>query len=348
MADYFSNHYLFFLIASVLIALVGIGFMFVWDRIFVRRLIQKVGVNMPSPTPRKFFLAMRKPLFLYLMTLGAFLFLFVVGATKLFPWIIMIYRAISIGLITWMLMQVIDTVVDICQRKFSPRGPNDRLPSSTKDPVWYLKRGLQCITGVVGILAILDNLGYTISGIWASLGLGGAALALSLKDSIANFFAFVSIIVDKPFSVGDKVQIGADKSEGVVEAIGFRCTRISTDDRTLVAIPNVLIVSQPINNWSRTSVRRIRQTIQLENHSDPVRVEQFIENMRAVLLQHDGVWEQTTLQVFLLAIEPEGLSVKLEYSANVDNYKDVQQQINLKILQLLREQGLGLGVRRQI
>jgi len=90
---------------------------------------------------------------------------------------------------------------------------------------------------IIGALLIIQNLtGVKIGPLLASLGIGGIAVALAAKDSIANFFGTLTILFDKPFQIGDRVLI--DNYDGVVENVGFRSTRIRTLTGNLVTIPN--------------------------------------------------------------------------------------------------------------
>ncbi|HLT37578.1 MAG TPA: mechanosensitive ion channel domain-containing protein, partial [Enhygromyxa sp.] len=89
---------------------------------------------------------------------------------------------------------------------------------------------------VVGILLIVQNLGGQVGSLLAGFGIGGAAIALASKDTIANLFGSIVVFVDRPFQVGDWVEIG--EHEGTIEEVGLRVTRIRTFANSLITVPN--------------------------------------------------------------------------------------------------------------
>jgi len=104
-----------------------------------------------------------------------------------------------------------------------------------------------------GILAlvfimILSDMGFDVTAIIAGLGIGGLAIALASKDMAANLFGGFTIIIDKPFKIGDRIKLGSD--EGVVINIGIRKTELRGDDRRKIIIPNSKFVGNPIHNLS--------------------------------------------------------------------------------------------------
>ena len=93
----------------------------------------------------------------------------------------------------------------------------------------------------------MTNAGYDVGALLAGVGIGGLALAMAAKDFVANIFGGITIFVDKPFTVGDRVKVNG--IDGVVKEIGIRSTRIQTLENRLVTIPN----HQFTDKWWRTS-----------------------------------------------------------------------------------------------
>lgn len=104
---------------------------------------------------------------------------------------------------------------------------------------------------VLALLFTLSNLGVNITSLITSLGIGGLALALAAQDTLANFFGALVILADKPFRIGDRIQL--DKVDGTVEAVGFRSTRVRGADGNLIYIPNKTIGNATITNAGRPS-----------------------------------------------------------------------------------------------
>ncbi|WP_407380146.1 mechanosensitive ion channel family protein [Helicobacter sp.] len=138
---------------------------------------------------------------------------------------------------------------------------------------------------VIALLWILKILGFNVSAIIASLGIGGLAVALAVKDMLANFFASVMLLFDNSFSQGDRIESGG--IDGVVVEMGLRRTTIRTADNALVLIPNAELANKSITNWSRRkSGRIIRLTIGLTYGTPVEKILQCIESIKHMLLHH--------------------------------------------------------------
>lgn len=138
---------------------------------------------------------------------------------------------------------------------------------------------------IIALLWILKILGFNISAIIASLGLGGLAVALAVKDMLANFFASVMLLFDNSFSQGERIECGG--IDGVVVEMGLRRTTIRTADNALVLIPNAELANKSITNWSRRkSGRIIRLSIGLTYGTPVEKVLACIESIKAMLLAH--------------------------------------------------------------
>ena len=117
----------------------------------------------------------------------------------------------------------------------------------------------------VGVLAVLGNLGFNMSTALAGLGIGGLAIGFGAQQTIANLFGGVSVLGDEVFRVGDVCRFG-DRT-GVVEDIGLRSTRIRTEERTLVAIPNGTVATINLENLSRRDKILFKTTLGLRPES---------------------------------------------------------------------------------
>ena len=103
---------------------------------------------------------------------------------------------------------------------------------------------------------IAQNLGYSISGLLAGLGIGGLALAMASKDTLANLFGSIMILIDRPFHVGDWITFPG--GDGTVEEVGMRSTRVRTFAKTVVSIPNHAMANATVENHSLMPKRRIK------------------------------------------------------------------------------------------
>lgn len=141
---------------------------------------------------------------------------------------------------------------------------------------------------VIAILLILTHLGFNVSTIVASLGIGGLAVALATKDIIANFFASVMLIFDNSFSQGDWIVIG--DIQGTIVETGLRKTTIRTFDNSLVFIPNSRILDSNIKNWNRRRMgRNIEITIGVEYGTPAEKIVKCMDEIREMLQNHQDI-----------------------------------------------------------
>jgi MscS family membrane protein len=124
-----------------------------------------------------------------------------------------------------------------------------------------LRNFFKTLVWIIAAVLILRTLGYNISALLAGLGLGGAALALASKDTLANFFGSITVFVDRPFHLGDRIKIG--DYDGVITEIGIRTAHLRTLENRTVVIPNSLFAATPIENVSSAPNTKIAQTIKV-------------------------------------------------------------------------------------
>ena len=167
----------------------------------------------------------------------------------------------------------------------------ERTESKLDDQLVPLARTAgKIFVGSIGLIFILQNLDVNITSLIAGLGIGGIAVALAAQDSIRNLLGGATILADKPFQVGDWVVIG--DFEGTVEQVGFRSTRIRTFADSLITVPNARITDTEVNNMGRRTWRRYSTTLGIAYHTDPDRIQAFVEGVRAIIranpkMRHD-------------------------------------------------------------
>src|SRR5262249_36537275 len=128
------------------------------------------------------------------------------------------------------------------------------------------------------------ELGFPAYSVLAGLGVGGLAIALAARDSLANFLGSVLIMFEKPFRVGQIIRVSG--SEGTVEEVGFRSTRIRTPDNSLISIPNNVVVNATVENLSLRPRRRQRMIVQITYDASAEQMSQFVEGIEQILTDH--------------------------------------------------------------
>lgn len=126
----------------------------------------------------------------------------------------------------------------------APTDPSEARTRETLAPV--LTKACQVFFYVIAVLLVLQNLGYNVAGLLAGLGIGGLAVALAAKETLANLFGSIAVLMDRTFEVGDTIRQG--EVTGVVEKIGLRSTKVRTAEGYVVSIPNQIVTNAPVTN----------------------------------------------------------------------------------------------------
>ncbi len=149
---------------------------------------------------------------------------------------------------------------------------------------------------VIISLSVIQTLGVSVSGVLAFGGMGGLVVGMAAKDLLSNLFGALMVYMDKPFKVGDWIRSPDKSIEGTVESIGWRITRIRTFDKRPLYVPNSLFTQIVVENPSRMSNRRIKETFGLR-YSDVHLIDAIIKDVRDMLEKHADIDQKQTLIV---------------------------------------------------
>lgn len=190
---------------------------------------------------------------------------------------------------------------------------------------------------------VITELGYDVSGLVAGLGIGGAIVALAAQDFVKSLIAGMSILADKPFLVGDWIEVG--ENEGTVVDISFRCTKIKTTNNTVVTLPNSTLTSSAIVNWSRLQQRRYRMNLKLPLGINSDVIETIVNRIRFVLQSNEKVVPDT-VRVYFDTIDQTGNNIIIYLYTDVieyDKFLEFRQEINSQILKVLESENVKLA-----
>jgi MscS family membrane protein len=209
------------------------------------------------------------------------------------------------------------------------------------------ERILKAIILIAGALAILSNLGFNMSTALAGLGIGGLAIGFGAQKTIENLFGGVSVLGDEVFRVGDVCRFG-DRS-GTVEDIGLRSTRIRTEERTLLAIPNGTVATINLENLSRRDKILLKTNLSLRSETKSDHLRFVLSEMRRLLYSHPKI-ETTTVRVRLTDIAAAAPTVEvLAYVLTQDfnEFSAVREDVLLRMLDIVESSGTGLALPAQ-
>jgi MscS family membrane protein len=203
-----------------------------------------------------------------------------------------------------------------------------------------LRKFFKTVVFLIAAALILRTLGYNVSALMAGLGLGGAALALASRDTLSNFFGSITVFVDRPFKLNDRIRISA--YDGVITEMGVRTSRLRTAENRLVIIPNSLFANTPIENVSAAPHIKVIQSFSLKSENGPDKIEGALGILKEICSTLPGL--DASPLVGLLSIGGAVCPVSLTYFVSQQaDYEATVSAVNLTILRRFAEAGVELG-----
>jgi MscS family membrane protein len=189
---------------------------------------------------------------------------------------------------------------------------------------------------IIGVFVIAGLFGVNLNGLIAGLGITGLALALAAKDSVANVFGAISIIIDQPFNVGDWIIV--DGVEGEVVNIGLRTTMLRTGNDTIVTMPNSNITNSAVENFTMRRFRRIRPSFEFEEDSDEGALKVFCESLCEQVMADPRATKIEDSWVKITDSLPPKITVSCNFYC--ESSAKVQREFTEDILLMARARGL--------
>ncbi len=202
----------------------------------------------------------------------------------------------------------------------------------------FILKIVKILIGGIGLAAILQVWGINVTALVASLGLGGLAFALAAKDTASNLFGSFALLADKSIRIGEWIKVG--ETEGVVEAIGMRTTKIRSFQKSLITVPNQLVANTPIENFSRRGIRRIKMNVGLTYNTTETQVVNIVEEIKYMLHNHEGISHKETLLVNFDSFGDSALNIFIytfTATANWEKYLNIREDVHLKIMKIVEE-----------
>jgi MscS family membrane protein len=197
---------------------------------------------------------------------------------------------------------------------------------------------LKILISGVGLGAMLQVWGINVTALVASLGIGGLAFALAAKDAASNLFGSFSLLADKSIRIGEWIKVNG--VEGTVEDIGMRTTKIRSFGKSLITVPNQIVANNPIENFSRRGVRRIKMRIGLTYSTSSEQMIKIVEEIKYMLHNHEHISQKETLLVNFESFGDSALNIFIytfTSTANWARYLDIREDVHLKIMQIVED-----------
>lgn len=252
-------------------------------------------------------------------------------------WMERAYHAAVALSLTWLAVRVVDAMIREYLLPYAKRSDT----SLDDHLIPMLRRGVRAGLWILGFIVALNNAGYNVGALLAGLGIGGLALAMAAKDTVANIFGGITVLTDKPFQVGDRIRIGG--YDGTVLEVGIRSTRIRTLEGPVLVVPNFKFTDSMVENVSAEPARRILHQIGLIYETSPQQMQQAVDLLNRIVEDHQHVLEQDRIVSFNAFKE---YSLNILFVCFIRKGADIfvtQSQISLAILERFNAAGLSFA-----
>ncbi|MDC0201978.1 mechanosensitive ion channel family protein, partial [Flavobacteriales bacterium] len=199
---------------------------------------------------------------------------------------------------------------------------------------------IEIIKFIVYIFAVFIILGsvlnVNITALVTGLGIGGLALAMASKESLENLLGSFTIFLDKPFTVGDTVTAGS--ITGTVEKVGFRSTQLRTFDKSLVTVPNKMMVDAELDNLGMRPVRRVKFNIGLNYETTAEQIKKIVSDIQNMVDNHPKTNDEG--KVKFQEFGSSSLDLLVIYFVDSPSWEDlidVREDINYKIMEIVKK-----------
>ena len=232
--------------------------------------------------------AIRKTIHLLIIMININIIIYIYNNFTSTPNIAKVFNIIYAIILTFILYKIVNTIARLKIETISKK------EKKIKNEI--INVGIKIINFIIlvaGVLLVLHLYGADLTTVLSGLGIGGFAVALAAKDSLANFFGTLSILISDVFSQGDWIVI--DGEQGVVVEIGLRVTTLRTFDNALIAIPNATLANKDVKNWNKRKLgRRIKMKLGVKYDSKAKDIKNAVNEIRTMLDKHPGIATENT------------------------------------------------------
>ncbi|MEM2139342.1 MAG: mechanosensitive ion channel family protein [Candidatus Woesearchaeota archaeon] len=236
-----------------------------------------------------------------------------------------IFKILTITAFSWLVIRLIDALIVNYLMPLSEKTKTD-----LDDLLFPLIRKIVKISlSAVAIIMILDNMGYHVTSILAGLGIGGLAFALAAQDLLGNFFGGLTIIIDKPFKVGEYIQV-ADVQGEIVE-IGLRSTKLKTINSEFVTIPNKFITEKATINHKRLNQRLVIITLNLVYSTTNEKMKKAKKIVQEILEKEKLI---SSYEINFINFGSYSLDIEVRYQLETNmpkTVREIKDKINFEI-----------------
>jgi len=246
-------------------------------------------------------------------------------AASFLPGILQFVVAIAVVVWAFRLVNIVHDVVMMFDT-------DDQLDGTEKTLISALQSVIRFAIIFVGAVFVADSMGFDLTSLIAGLGISGLALALAAKDSISNFFGAITVLLDRPFKVGDWIIVGG--AEGEVIEINLRTTLIRTSADTIITMPNANLVNTPVENVGKRRWRRWQTQLHLDINADGEAIDTFCQRVLKAIEEHPKTLKEEASFCQVSMISATSLDVDLNLYWDVSGGVEERQERAKLIIQI--------------
>ncbi len=237
---------------------------------------------------------------------------------------------------TWLIARLIDHLVNtyLMPKVLANPKTNEKL-------VPFISKGGKIVVWGIGIIAAVNSTGYNVKTIIAGLGIGGVAFAFAAQETLSNLFGGLSIVVDSPFVIGDRIKVNG--YDGWVREVTMRTAKLETLEGRRLTIPNSIFSKTVIENVSAEPATRVIETIGVSRLNSAAQVQKALDILGEIIAADPGLDSRSTAALLGFRDSAYEISFIVWLKKDAD-YFGTLSRVNIAVLRRLEEAGVDLSI----
>jgi MscS family membrane protein len=321
-------------LGNFLVAVVVLLFFLLLSKLFthiVLGLLQRVSKLSETHYDDRIVSALRAPVSFAFIIIGLHLFFIIIFKETVT--IKNILNTLIVYDIFWAILSTVEALRGLAHKTASKFSAD-----LSKEVGNFMLTILKIFISGIGLGAMLQVWGINLTALVASLGIGGLAFALAAKDAASNLFGSFSLLADKSIRIGEWIKVNG--VEGTVEDIGMRTTKIRSFGQSLITVPNQIVANNPIENFSRRGIRRIKMRIGLTYSTSSEQIIKIVKEIKYMLQEHESISQKETLIVNFESFGDSSLNIFIytfTSTSNWEKYLDIREDVHLNIMHIVEK-----------
>jgi MscS family membrane protein len=238
--------------------------------------------------------------------------------------------------VAWLLARLVDAIIREYVMPLAQKTENDL----DDQVIPIIRKAIRATIWILGVIVALNNAGYNVGALLAGLGIGGLALAMAAKDTVANIFGGITIFTDKPFKINDRIKING--FDGTISEIGIRSTRLKTLENRIVTIPNSKFTDGMVENVTSEPSRKVVLKLGLTYDTTAEKIQDGMKALKSIVDESDALEENAVIS--FTEFGDFSLGILFIYYIRKDaDIMNAQTDVNMEIKQRFEALGIEMA-----